>query len=58
MNEVKVNTVKQLHEIIRIEYLEAPMLLLCYDCSRQTKSILEDKNKTNTFFWCMFTKFI
>ena len=26
------------------------MPLLCYDCDRQSKSELEDENKTKTFF--------
>ena len=25
------------------------MLLLCYDCNRETRSKLEEENKTNTF---------
>ena len=27
------------------------MPLLCYDCNRQTKSILEDENKPNNIFY-------
>ena len=29
------------------------MLLLCYDCNRQTKSKLKDENKTLFFYVCL-----
>ena len=39
----KVNSVK-------LNISQTCMLLLCYDCKRQTKQKSEDGNKTNPFF--------
>ena len=43
---------------MELNALQAPTPLLCYDCSKQTKSKLEDENKMKTHFLCMFSKFI